>query len=127
MFRENRWLVINARLNIRRSCRVLIARGRDAADMSFLRSFGEHEPVGFAVTTKFAAATPLQACADGAEPLSSEPLHWLLGLRRVAQLLVAALHACLAVICAEGLSSPPPAGAAEPQALSSGPAAPTWR
>jgi hypothetical protein len=40
---------------------VLIARGRDAADVPFLRSFGEHELVGFAVTTELAAATPLLA------------------------------------------------------------------
>jgi hypothetical protein len=34
------------------SGRVLIARGRDTDDVPFLRSFGEHELVGFAVTTE---------------------------------------------------------------------------
>jgi hypothetical protein len=37
---------------------VLIARGRDAADVPFLRSFGAHELVGFAVTTEIAAPDP---------------------------------------------------------------------
>jgi hypothetical protein len=37
---------------------VLIARGRDAADVPFLRSFGAHELVGFAVTTESVAAEP---------------------------------------------------------------------
>jgi hypothetical protein len=40
---------------------MLIARGRDAADVHFLRSFWAHELVGFAVTTELAAATPLLA------------------------------------------------------------------
>lgn len=61
VFLENRWHVLDARHNIPRCGRVLIARGRDAADVPFLRSFGEHELVGFAVTTELAAATPLLA------------------------------------------------------------------
>jgi len=50
--------VFDARHNIPRCGRVLIARGRDAADVPFLRSFGEHELVGFAVTTESVAAEP---------------------------------------------------------------------
>jgi transglutaminase-like putative cysteine protease len=61
VFLENRWHIFDARHNIPRCGRVLIARGRDAADVPFLRSFGEHELVGFAVTTEIVAATPLLA------------------------------------------------------------------
>ena len=56
VFLENRWHIFDARHNIPRCGRVLIARGRDAADVPFLRSFGEHELVGFAVTTEIVAA-----------------------------------------------------------------------
>ena len=41
VFLENRWHVFDARHNIPRCGRVLIARGRDAADVPFLRYFGE--------------------------------------------------------------------------------------
>jgi transglutaminase-like putative cysteine protease len=58
VFLESRWHVFDARHNIPRCGRVLIARGRDAADVPFLRSFGEHELVGFAVTTESVAAEP---------------------------------------------------------------------
>ena len=61
VFLENSWHIFDARHNIPRCGRVLIARGRDAADVPFLRSFGEHELVGFAVTTELAAAAPLLA------------------------------------------------------------------
>ena len=40
VFLENRWHVFDARHNIPRYGRVLIARGRDATDVPFLRSFG---------------------------------------------------------------------------------------
>ena len=52
VFLESRWHVFDARHNIPRCGRVLIARGRDAADVPFLRSFGAHELVGFAVTSE---------------------------------------------------------------------------
>jgi transglutaminase-like putative cysteine protease len=58
VFLESRWHVFDARHNIPRCGRVLIARGRDAADVPFLRSFGAHELVGFAVTTESVAAEP---------------------------------------------------------------------
>ena len=40
---------------------MLIARGHNAADLAFLRSFWAHELVGFAVTSELAAATPMLA------------------------------------------------------------------
>jgi len=48
----DRWFVFDARHNIPRRGRVLIARGRDAGDVPFLCSFGEHQLVSFAVTTE---------------------------------------------------------------------------
>ena len=41
-FLHDRWYVFDARHNMPRCGRVLIGRGRDAADVPFLRSFGEH-------------------------------------------------------------------------------------
>jgi len=46
------WYTFDARYNTPRIGRVLIARGRDAADVPFLRSFGEHELTGFEVITQ---------------------------------------------------------------------------
>ena len=50
-FLGDRWYVFDARHNIPRRGRVLIGRGRDAADVPFLRSFGQHQLQSFAVTT----------------------------------------------------------------------------
>ncbi len=47
----DRWHVFDARHNIPRCGRVLIARGRDAADVPFLRSFGAHQLTGLEVIT----------------------------------------------------------------------------
>lgn len=52
VFLADRWYVFDARHNIPRCGRVLIARGRDAGDVPFLRSFGEHSLVGFRVITE---------------------------------------------------------------------------
>ena len=52
VFLGDRWFVFDARHNIPRCGRVLIARGRDAGDVPFLRSFGEHRLTGFAVFTE---------------------------------------------------------------------------
>jgi hypothetical protein len=41
--------------------RVLIARGRDAADVPFLRSFGDHQLTGFRVITE-ELTTPGSPC-----------------------------------------------------------------
>jgi hypothetical protein len=73
VFLESRWHVFDARHNIPRCGRVLIARGRDAADVPFLRSFGAHELVGFAVTTEIVAPEPelpAQAAAGEQHALS---------------------------------------------------------
>ncbi len=51
-FLGDRWYVFDARHNIPRCGRVLIARGRDAADVPFLRSFGEHRLVSLEVITE---------------------------------------------------------------------------
>jgi transglutaminase-like putative cysteine protease len=61
-FLGDRWYVFDARHNIPRCGRVLIARGRDAADVPFLRSFGAHQLTGFEVITE-AIAT------DGQPPI----------------------------------------------------------
>ena len=65
VFLEDRWYVFDARHNIPRCGRVLIARGRDAADVPFLRSFGAHELTGFEVIT--------EAIATGRQVPISEP------------------------------------------------------
>jgi transglutaminase-like putative cysteine protease len=49
---EDRWYVFDARHNVPRVGRVLIGRGRDAADVPFLRTFGPHRLDGFAVITE---------------------------------------------------------------------------
>jgi transglutaminase-like putative cysteine protease len=76
VFLDSRWHVFDARHNIPRSGRVLIARGRDAADVPFLRSFGAHELAGFAVTTEIVAAEPepLPEAAAGEQHALSVPL-----------------------------------------------------
>ena len=51
VFLQDRWVVFDARHNIPRCGRVLIARGRDAADVPFLRSFGTHQLTGLQVIT----------------------------------------------------------------------------
>ncbi|MEB3321876.1 MAG: transglutaminase family protein [Synechococcaceae cyanobacterium] len=51
VFLADRWYVFDARYNVPRIGRVLIARGRDAADVPFLRSFGPHQLAGFRVIT----------------------------------------------------------------------------
>jgi transglutaminase-like putative cysteine protease len=64
-FLGDRWHVFDARHNIPRCGRVLIARGRDAADVPFLRSFGAHELSGFEVITE--AIT-----SDGQVPIAGQ-------------------------------------------------------
>ncbi len=71
-FLGDRWYVFDARHNIPRCGRVLIARGRDAADVPFLRSFGEHRLVNLAVITEQITA-PTRGSLG--EPISSaEPM-----------------------------------------------------
>jgi transglutaminase-like putative cysteine protease len=52
VFLADRWQVFDARHNFPRCGRVLIARGRDAADVPFLRSFGAHQLRTFTVITE---------------------------------------------------------------------------
>ena len=67
MFLGDRWYVFDARHNIPRCGRVLIARGHDAADVPFLRSFGAHALIGFQVITE-AITADAHAPMDGQEP-----------------------------------------------------------
>ena len=60
VYLDDRWFVFDARHNIPRCGRVLIGRGRDAADVPFLRSFGEHQLVGFEVITDAIRLSALQ-------------------------------------------------------------------
>ena len=63
-FLGDRWYVFDARHNIPRCGRVLIARGRDAADVPFLRSFGQHRLNSLEVITE-------QISAPISEPISA--------------------------------------------------------
>ena len=54
----DRWHVFDARHTIPRSGRVLIARGRDAADVPFLRSFGAHQLTGLEVISEAISPEP---------------------------------------------------------------------
>lgn len=49
----DRWYVFDPRHNVPRRGRVLIGRGRDAADVPFLRSFGPHQLSGFQVISEW--------------------------------------------------------------------------
>ena len=69
VFLTDRWHVFDARHNIPRCGRVLIARGRDAADVPFLRSFGAHQLCGFTVITEAIA----QLSTSEARNLQVEP------------------------------------------------------
>lgn len=67
-FLGDRWYVFDARHNIPRRGRVLIARGRDAGDVPFLLSFGEHQLRHFEVITE---EIPTPAGGSGPEPVAS--------------------------------------------------------
>ncbi|MFQ6538021.1 MULTISPECIES: transglutaminase-like domain-containing protein [Aphanothece] len=57
VFLGDRWYTFDARHNMPRCGRVLIGQGRDAGDVPFLRSFGDHRLVGFEVITHELAST----------------------------------------------------------------------
>ena len=57
----DRWHTFDARYNIPRIGRILIARGRDATDVAITTSFGPHQLVGFSVTTDEVAPEELKA------------------------------------------------------------------
>jgi transglutaminase-like putative cysteine protease len=48
---DGRWYAFDARHNVPRIGRVLMARGRDAADVALVTSFGPTKLVGFKVAT----------------------------------------------------------------------------
>ncbi len=68
VFLADRWYVFDARHNFPRCGRVLIARGRDAADVPFLRSFGAHQLAGFTVITEAIPKGSSEESAHQAEP-----------------------------------------------------------
>jgi transglutaminase-like putative cysteine protease len=68
VFLADRWHVFDARHNFPRCGRVLIARGRDAADVPFLRSFGAHELRAFTVITEAIPQGSHEEPAHLAEP-----------------------------------------------------------
>ena len=51
VFLDGNWYTFDARHNIPRIGRILIARGRDATDVSITTSFGPHTLAGFEVFT----------------------------------------------------------------------------
>ena len=68
VFLQDRWYVFDARHNVPRCGRVLIGRGRDAADVPFLRSFGAHELMGFQVITEEMEAPCAAGSTEGDAP-----------------------------------------------------------
>ncbi len=70
VYLEGRWRTLDARNNTPRIGRVLMARGRDAADVAMTTSFGVAELTGFQVWTEeladFSPATLLPKLSSGA-------------------------------------------------------------
>lgn len=52
VFLEGRWWTFDPRNNARRIGRIVVARGRDAADVPMVNSFGQHLLTGFKVVTE---------------------------------------------------------------------------
>ncbi len=77
VYLEDRWYAFDARYNVPRIGRVLIARGRDAADVPFLRSFGDHQLTGFQVITEEVSAPAPSAQLQG---VSGAPLREAAGI-----------------------------------------------
>ena len=67
----DRWYVFDARHNFPRCGRVLIARGRDAGDVPFLRTFGPHQLLGLEVITDNVNPAPDLPSVESATPASS--------------------------------------------------------
>ncbi|MNL68748.1 hypothetical protein D3C87_1935210 [compost metagenome] len=51
VFLGDRWYTFDAKNNVRRAGRIAVARGRDAADIPLIQTFGKHELTGFTVWT----------------------------------------------------------------------------
>jgi transglutaminase-like putative cysteine protease len=60
----NHWHTFDARHNCRRIGRVLIARGRDAADVPITMTFGKNFLINFSVTTEELDTSSIGALAD---------------------------------------------------------------
>jgi transglutaminase-like putative cysteine protease len=60
VFLGGRWYTFDARHNMRRIGRVVIARGRDATDVAMVSSFGPHTLQRFEVTTDEVEDTPVE-------------------------------------------------------------------
>jgi transglutaminase-like putative cysteine protease len=56
-----KWRTFDPRNNIRRIGRIVVARGRDAADIPLMNSFGPHALKGFSVWTYDLANVPAGA------------------------------------------------------------------
>ena len=52
VFVEGQWFTVDARHNTARIGRIVVARGRDAADVPLIHSFGPHALREFAVVTE---------------------------------------------------------------------------
>ena len=65
VFLEGRWLVFDPRNNTRRTARILVAIGRDAADVPLTQTFGPNTLTDFRVWTVEAAKDGRPARADG--------------------------------------------------------------
>jgi len=52
VFLDNQWWVFDPRNNARRKARILVARGRDAADVPLTQTFGPNKMTGFRVWTR---------------------------------------------------------------------------
>lgn len=67
VFLGGAWYTFDARFNVRRRGRILMARGRDAADCAMLTTFGPHKLVEWHVWTDEAQHTPeTPSSEDGA-------------------------------------------------------------
>jgi len=58
VYLDNRWWVFDPRNNTRRTARILVARGRDAADVPLTQTFGPNTLTDFQVWTVEAAEDP---------------------------------------------------------------------
>jgi transglutaminase-like putative cysteine protease len=61
---DGRWWVFDPRNNTRRTARILVARGRDAADVPLTQTFGPNTLTDFQVWTKEAREVPADAAPD---------------------------------------------------------------
>lgn len=64
VYLSNRWYTFDARHNEPRTGRIVVARGRDAADVPLINSFGQHTLKEFKVVTEEVEA-PLALAASG--------------------------------------------------------------